>query len=543
MFSILYLAYSLLIFWIIRTAKAVLFWIYLWQLKEYHIGRFLDHFRTTKGKLALFNKTNGLKVFFLILFIAGYSLDKGFLIWALLGLWILYILESFKALKDFLQKKAKKPVFTKKVILIFFIVIVLLLIAINASFESLLEPTLFLLLFDLLTPIIISIIVLLVQPLFVYFRMNILREAKEKIARYKNLTVIGITGSYGKTSTKEFLTTILSSKFSVLATPEHKNSEMGIAETILKELKSEHKIFVVEMGAYNKDGIRLLCKVVKPTIGMVTGVNEQHLSTFRSMENLLSAEGGRELLQELPQDGLLVVNGDNKHCLDLYKMANISKKIYTLHNDKVESDIWAEEITVHRDSLDFLAIIEERETFHFNVSVLGRQNIQNLLGSILVAKELGMSLEEISLAAKNIRPEQAGTTRKTGINGINIIDSSYSSNPDGVVADLDYLSIFEGKKVIVMPCLIELGNKSGEVHQQIGKKIADICNLAVITTKDKFEEIKMGAVGNGMEENSIIFSENPKEIFNIITTSFSSGDAVLLEGRVPSGVIKLLVKS
>ena len=133
-------------------------------------------------------------------------------------------------------------------------------------------------------------------------------------------------------------------------------------------------------------------------------------------------------------------------------------------------------------------------------------------------------------------------TLKSGIHRINIIDSSYSSNPDGVVADLDYLNIFKGKKVIVMPCLIELGSKSAVIHYQIGKKIAKTCDLAIITTKERFGDLKRGAMENGMQESAILLCDNPDEVLAHITTNCKEGDAVLLEGRVPNKLITLLGK-
>ena len=150
-----------------------------------------------------------------------------------------------------------------------------------------------------------------------------------------------------------------------------------------------------------------------------------------------------------------------------------------------------------------------------------------------------MSLEEISDACRDIKQYQAGMTLKEGKHGIKIIDSSYSANPDGVLTVLDYLSIFSGKKIIVMPCLIELGKKSSEVHEKIGRKIGQICDLAIITSKDKFKEIKKGAIESGMKERSIIFCENPDEIYSIITLFSKEGDAVLLEGRVPNRLHEL----
>src|SRR3989344_361409 len=555
MFSLI----NIIIFlWLVRTIKAVLFWIYLWQLKEYHIGRFVDHFRTHKGKKLIFNFLLGIKIVLLPLII----------IKPLLFIWILGLIYVFEFLIFGLQvikNTIKKPVITSKTILLLLLSygLVILFLAKAFYFQSYNPVIVSLLLFDILTPVIISVVVLLIQPLFVLARNSILDKARRKMATLENITVIGITGSYGKTSTKEFLKTILSANFKVLATPDHKNSEMGIAQYILssefdkilnqktkapKELGARPStqidlsalVFIVEMGAYQKGGISLLCDIVKPKIGMVTGVNEQHLATFGSLDNLLSAEGGIELLHHLPHDGTLVVNGENKYCMNLYKSADINKKLYTVSGTKMASDIFAEDVMITKDDVSFVAMTKEREAMHFLVNVLGKQNVQNLLGAILVAKELGMSLEEIAKASQNITKGQAGITQKIGIHGIAVIDSSYSSNPDGVMADLDYLNVFNGKKIIVMPCLIELGVESDCIHEEIGKKLAQICDVAIITTRDKFREISNGFMSQGIGSHKILFCDNPREISTMITVMCKEGDAVLLEGRVPSEVIKLL---
>ena len=394
---------------------------------------------------------------------------------------------------------------------------------------------------DILLPLIVSFIVLFFQPFFVLLRNNILKKAALKIKESKDLKVICITGSYGKTSTKEFLATILSNKFRVLSTKEHQNSEIGIAKCVLNDLKPDYQFFIAEVGAYNKGKVKEVCSALRPEIGVVTGVNEQHLSLFGSLENLLSAEGGRELAECLPENGLLIVNGDNKYCLDLYKrtakLSPENKKVYSLNKNKIETNIFADNIEISKDFVSFMAAENlqngGKNLAHFDANVLGRQNVQNLLAAICAARELGMSLEEISNACKDIKPEQAGITLKQEKHGINIIDSSYSANPDGVLADLDYLSIFSQKKVIIMPCLIELGKKSSEVHEKIGRKIGQVCDVAIITTKDKFKDIKKGAVEAGMKEKNIIFSENPNDIYSQITLFCTKGDAVLLEGRVP----------
>ncbi len=528
------------IFWFFREAKYILFWLYLWQLKEYHIGRFLDHFKTDKGKKLILNPILFAKVILAVLFLANnYLFSFSFLL-----LFLVYLLESAVFLKSILAKQIKKPIKTNKTLFLIsvsFAVSIIFLWNISQSANE--AFVLFsLLIFDIFTPLIVSAVVFIFQPFFVFARNNILMKASQKVNSLKNLTVVGITGSYGKTSTKEFLTTILSKKFKVVSTREHQNSEIGIAKCILNDLNSEHQIFIAEMGAYKKGGIKMLCDMIKPKIGIVTGVNEQHLALFGSLENLLSAEGGRELAQAIPKNGLLVLNGENKYCLDLYKKAsNANKKIYTMYKGVIDSDIWTEDITVEKDSISFVAVNKNKEVGHFKINVLGKHNVQNLLAAILVARELGMSIEEISEACKNIKQEQAGMVLKQGKLGIDIIDSSYSSNPDGVFADLDYLSIFPNKKAIIMPCLIELGPKSSEIHQRIGKKIAEICDLAIITSKDKFDDLKKGAMESGMKQKNILLCDNPEEIATIIFLFCKFSDAVLLEGRIPVKVIKLLI--
>lgn len=519
--------------WLVRTLKYVLFWLYLWQLKEYHIGRFVDHFRTYKGKKLIFSWLLLFKIVLLTLFFSFAEL----LNYLCPALFLVYLFESIIFFRQIYSKSFKKPVKTIKSLFLGGIsVLIVLLFTIWSQNKNLG----WLLIFDLLIPIIISAIVLIFQPFFVMARNNVLKRASEKIKQFPDLKVIAITGSYGKTTTKEFLTTILSKKFKVLSTSKHQNSEIGVANCILNDLKKEHQIFIAEVGAYNKGKVKEVCGMINPKIGIVAGVNEQHVALFGSLENLLSGEGGRELAEFLETDGLLVVNGDNKYCMDLIKKLNGKEKIYSFSNKTIDAEVWTESISVKERRISFLARNKRNELADFTVNVLGKQNVQNLLGAILVAGELGMNFSEISEAVKYIKQEQAGMVLSQGKHGINIVDSSYSANPDGVLADLDYFSIFAQKKIVVMPCLIELGEKSKKIHEEIGKKIGKVCNMAIITTKDNFEEIKKGAMESGLKENSIFFCDNAQDIYSAITLFAKSGDAVLLEGRVPAELIKLL---
>src|SRR5581483_5875388 len=394
-------------FWFVEMIGAIFFWIYLWQLKEYHIGRFIDHFRTHNGKRIFLRTLTIIKVLlFFVIMLAPAEIGPAFF-----ALLVVYTIEAFMFFRKLTTNTLRLPKFTNKTIwltAVSLVIAISFLLKLNIIVEDSYWFVFGLLLFDILTPVFVSAVILLFQPLFVMLRNRILKKAKEKIQQHKNLLIIAITGSYGKTSTKEFLATILSQKYKVLATPKHANSEIGISQCILQELKPEHEIFIVEMGSYRKGGIDLLCNIAKPNIGMVTGVNAQHMALFGSMENLLSAEGGQELLHNLPKNGLLVVNGDNKYCVDLYKQATINKKLYAVIHNTIDSDIWAEQITVKKDAVSFVAMAKDKHIAHIDVNVLGRQNVQNLLGAILVAKGIGMTMEEISAACKHITQAQAG---------------------------------------------------------------------------------------------------------------------------------------
>jgi UDP-N-acetylmuramoyl-tripeptide--D-alanyl-D-alanine ligase len=531
--------------WFIRTAKVILFYLYLWQLKEYRILRFLDHFRTEKGKNLLFSKLIFLKF---ILVLAFFVCPLYFLLFLI----ILYFSECAKVLIDFFKKTLKKPILTKKAVFLISAALILeisVLLILFLGVKEIIWGAFWLLVFDILTPVIISLIVFIFQPLTVLWRNKIIKKAKKKRAEFKDLLVIGITGSYGKTSTKEFLATILSEKFNVLKTKEHQNTEVGVSQCILNDLQPGHEIFICEMGAYQRGEIKLLADIARPKIGILTGINEQHLATFGSQKNIIKAK--YELIESLPEDGLAIFNGDSPYFLELYQKTMIKKRIYSLQSSisraiakgKEEGlssslsgkppDIWAHNIRMEKDSVSFRAYLKD-DSADFKVKVLGVQNVLNILGAVVVAKELGMSLEEIARVSQKIEPGQSGMQIKKGINGLNVIDATYSANPDGVIAHLDYLKTWPGKKVIVMPCLIELGSSSKEVHRRIGQKIGEVCDLSIITTKERFKEIKEGAGGK------TIFLENPKKIFEKIKSIAREGNVVLLESRVPGQLIKKL---
>jgi len=581
------------LFWLIIILKKILFWLWLWQLKEYHTGRFLDHFRTEKGKNLFINWLLILKAVLLLKTIILVLNINSLIIWLVekkvqifiktfFSYWIyfpfillfLYFLEVGKTLKDFFSKKIKKPVLTGKTFILFLVNFIFALVFISYHFSTkpfsslffsfpeiniLFDISFWLLTFDFLSPVVITFFVFLFQPVFVFFRNKlIIEKAIGKREKFKNLIVIGITGSYGKTSTKEFLYTILSEKFSVLKTEKNQNSEVGVSQTILKNLKPEHEIFICEMGAYNRGGIKFISKIAKPKIGIITGINEQHMATFGSQENIVKAK--YELIESLPEDGTAFFNGDNVFCKQLFKNSQnhdkfdrkeekVSKKIIRSSHDPISVtgenipwDLETREIKIEKENISFSVFSKNKKLFSLKLNLLGTHNISNVLLAIAVAKKLGMGNKEILKGAEKIKPHQRTMEIKNDINGASVIDDSYSANPKGVMAALDYLSVWEGKKVIVMPCLIELGKASKRIHQEIGAKIGKICDFAIITTKERFKEIQKGAIESGMPEKNILFLEDSKKIYLKIEPYLRKGNVILLESRVPKKLMDWLIK-
>jgi len=435
--------YLLAILWFLIFTKLFVFWVWLWQLKEYHWGRFMAHFETQALRKLFFSAS-----------------------WRIHGI--------------------RYPKLTKKIILILLSGIILEITFLFIIFNSL-GYVLYLIGSVILIPIFASVLILLFQiPTDILIKI-ILNKAKIKRGGFKDLSVIGITGSYGKTAVKEFLFEILSSKFKVLKTEKNNNTEIGITKTILNKLNSSHQVLIAEIGAYQIGKIKQVCNIIKPKIGILTGINEQHLSTFRSLENIKKAK---------------------------YEILECSE-IKINYNDL---DLIATDIIIEKEYISF-----KINSVDFKINLLGKHNIENILLATSCAMKLGMSLEEISRACLKIKPAQGGM-KFLKRNGLTILDASYSANSSGVIADLNYLNIYDGKKVIVMPCLIELGKMSKEVHKKIGNKIAQICDLAIITTKDYFKEIKQN-------RDNIILIEDPQKIIKKLK-EIPQG-TILLEGRIP----------
>ena len=488
MTSELILIFSLFIFWLVHISRRNLFLTYFFQLKEYRIDRFLEEAK--RKKEVIFSKYffSGITLLLIsLLFSSNEKISRWIaaLAYLFLCLYSLYLLS---------KRRWQLPKFTNKMILwlglVFSSQIVLFFV-----FQSIF----FVLALEILFPLFIYLSLKIIQFFVFFAKKNIIRKAKAKRKQLKNLKVIGVTGSYGKTSVKEVLYKLLKTKYKVVKTEKHTNTEMGVAKTVSQSLDNEIDYFICEMGAYKRGEIKAICNIVKPEIGILTGINEQHMALFGSQENII--KGKYELIESLPDSGLAVFNGENKYCLELFEKTNKKKLKYG----------FAQKVEIGKNGSRFIV-----NDVQFETNLLGKHNVLNILGAVKVAVELGVSLQECTKVIKGIK--QGGMVLKG-----RIINSSYSSNPDGAISSLEYLNLFEGSKAIVTPGLIELGSASKEVHKRIEKKILEICDVAITTTKGVFEKID--------------FVSNPKEIVERL----KDVDVILIEGRVSKKITELLI--
>jgi len=524
-------------FYFIWQLKQILFWLYFWQLKEYHLGRIKAHFQTSQGKRLIFDKEKILKILSLFFFKTNSFFGYFFL-------FFLYLGEVFFAI---LKKKFKFPVWTKKTIFLFF-TFLFLQGFIFYYFYSIKNFYLFLL-WDIFLPFFFSLFLLFFQPFSFAWRIFYLEKAKRKIEKRKGLTVIAIIGSYGKTTTKEFLFKILSEKFNVLKTKEHQNSETAIFQTVLNELNEDHQIFIAEIGAYNKGQIGYLSRIIQPTIGVITGVNEQHLATFGSMENLLSGEGGGELIDFLSKKkGILFLNGNNYYCQKIFQERKSLSKVITFvafpdqEIPQMDFDFLIKNIKIEKEWIEF-ELETKKEKMPLRVNLAGPHHLENLILAIAVSYYcFKMSLNEIKKALERITLKDSSFRFIETKKGFFILDSTYSANPQSVFSHLNYLSLFEGKKIFIFPSLIELGEKAKEIHKRIGREMGKKCDFVILTSTDFLKELKENAKKSGLKEENIFLIEDPKEIFEKIKSILEIKDVVLLEGRLSPLLVSLLEK-
>ncbi|MBR5192572.1 MAG: UDP-N-acetylmuramoyl-tripeptide--D-alanyl-D-alanine ligase [Clostridia bacterium] len=381
-----------------------------------------------------------------------------------------------------------------------------------------------------LMPIIIPYLLFLAyiinEPFETLIRKHHLKNALLKLERTEVIK-IGITGSYGKTSVKEILKVILSQKYRVLASPESFNTPLGIALAV-KKLDSTHDIFIAEMGARVKGDIDRLAKMVKPTYAVLTGITSQHLESFGSLETLKDTK--YELFENLNEKGKAFFNVDGEDAVELYNKFNGDKYSTGVKGDNF---VTAKEIETTVKGTKFMLCIRGEEPILCQTSLLGMHSISNICLAVSVAYKLGLTKEEIAQGINRIKSVGHRLELIPNNKNIVIIDDSYNANETGVVAAMETLNLFNGRKIVLTPGLVELGKRENIANFNFGKLLATNANIVIIIGKHNAEMLINGLVEGGMAKENIIFAKNLKKGNEELNKIIKEGDVVLFENDLP----------
>lgn len=382
-------------------------------------------------------------------------------------------------------------------------------------------------LMPLITPHLLFIAYCMNEPMEEALRHYHLKVAENKLAR-SEVVKIGITGSYGKTSVKEILKTILSQKFRVLASPESYNTPLGIAIT-LKNLDSTHDVFIAEMGARNEGDIKALAKLVSPKYGVLTGVNNQHLETFKSIDAIKNTKF--ELFQHLGEGGEGIFSADNSNALELFAKFNGVKHLAGL----TEGDNLVTATDVKTDSRGtvFNLVIKGEKPVECSTVLLGKHSIKNICLAAAVAYRMGLTPEEIALGVNRIQSIGHRLELMPNNKNIIIIDDSYNSNEDGVKAAMEVLDTFEGRKIVLTPGLVELGKMENVLNLEFGRTLAKHADVVIIIGKHNAEMLINGLKDGGMSTDNIKFAKSLNKGNDILNEIMQEGDVVLFENDLP----------
>lgn len=367
---------------------------------------------------------------------------------------------------------------------------------------------------------------LIMQPVENKINMGFYKAAQSKLDARKDLIKIGITGSYGKTSTKFALYTILSEKYNVLTSQSSINTPMGLSKLINTELKREHQVFIAEMGARHVGDIKELTDLVHPTIGLITSVGPQHLETFGNIETV--AKTKNELIEALPADGLACFASDGAWVDKLYKKAKNEKYISGIGEGY---DLSATDIETGDFGSRFTLVSKEGERLRVETKLLGRHNISNLVLCCCAAYRLGLTMEEIASGLKKIKPVEHRLQLLPG--DLNVIDDAFNSNPTGAQEALNVLASFPGRHLIITPGFVEMGEDEDKYNFALGKQIASSADAAILVGPKHTKPIREGMLKAGFAAENILTVYDLDEAAAHIRDFIGSGDAVLFENDLP----------
>lgn len=382
-----------------------------------------------------------------------------------------------------------------------------------------------------LTPFLLLLANLINSPLEKAINRHYIEDARRILARRGNLIVIGVTGSYGKTSTKNYLYRILSERYNVLMTPGNYNTLLGVVRTVREQLKPYHEVFIVEMGAKQRGDIKEICDLVHPRYGVVTAVGKMHLETFGSEENVLRTKF--ELLASLPADGMGFACAESVPVQKALSQEEFACRVVSYGIDAHRCDARAGNLDFSPEGTRF-TLVDESGSEGYHTPLFGAGNVLDLCAAILLSRRLGIPEERIAIAVSKLQSvEHRLSVSRRG--AFWVIDDAYNSNPDGSKMALELLRRFRlpegGKRVCVTPGYVELGAQQQSECRSLGRVAAKSCDILVIVNRYNREAILDGALEGGMSRDNILLADSLSAVGGLL--SLPSGSVILYENDLP----------
>ena len=343
--------------------------------------------------------------------------------------------------------------------------------------------------------------------------------------------VIGVTGSFGKTSTKFAIASIVGEPGTVLATPDSFNTPLGLTRAVNEMLSDEHRFFVAEMGAYREGEIAELVRLVNPTVGVLTAIGPAHLDRFGSMDAI--RRGKYEIVTGLPDDGTAVMNVDDPEVRALAdRTTNVPVVRYGIDAEG-KPDITARDISVTAEGTSF-TIVDARDgsSVEAKTRLLGRHAIGHVLAGVAVAVVVGRRLDELGPRIASLEPVEHRLQLIEGTGGVTVIDDAFNSNPQGAAAALEVLASIPAKrKVVVTPGIIELGPLQAEENERFGEHAATVADTVIFVAKLNRAALVAGAERAG--KATVVTVDTLTEATARMPEFVGPGDVVLFENDLP----------
>ncbi len=434
------------------------------------------------------------------------------------------------------QEQNKKPLaFTKRIKRLMFTITLIYIIPLIIFFLNT----------DLVNIVILILAILTSLNYFVIFIANLInypverivyhyyeRKAKNKLKSMPNLKIVGITGSYGKTSSKNILNDILNIKYNCLATAKSINTFNGLMITINNQLSKFDDVFIAEMGAYVKGEINGLCKLVNPNYGIITSIGTAHLETFGSEENILN--GKMELAEYLEEDGAVVFNYDDVKQRNYKFKKEKHAKVLWVGLDNDDLDVSGSNIKASYKGTSFdVKFKGDKKTYKFETKLLGKHNVYNILQSLALGREFGIEVKDLIQAVRRVNVvEHRLELRKFPT--FYQIDDAYKSNPVGAKSALEVLDLMDGKKVVVTPGMIELGPKEEELNCEFGKQIADVADEVILIGEKRTKPIYNGLISKKYNKDKIHVLNDVRDAYTLLNDLKDKKDLyALFENDLP----------